>query len=192
MAVDGRGSGVTRLGPKRSLLVGRGKQQSTTTTAGGAFGAAQGDTSPQTDPGRYLQSVLALHARYLALAGGACSAPADSAGGSAGSPMPLVVNTHGWISGVGLDLVAEMLRCIQPTDGEAAGGCTRCICRGCLEATSAGCACASACGGRGRPAHGVGQQGCPPGRSCAWRSRPVQAAPTAVVCGCACMRASPC
>jgi hypothetical protein len=31
---------------------------------------------------------------------------------------PLVINTPGWITGLGLDLLAEVLRCAAPTHGE--------------------------------------------------------------------------
>jgi hypothetical protein len=35
---------------------------------------------------------------------------------------PLVINTPGWITGLGLDLLAEVLRCAGPTHGK----CWRC------------------------------------------------------------------
>jgi len=78
----------------------------------------QGDVSSQSDPARYLQAVLALHAWYCAHAG--------SSGGDAGNDAgpvwpPLVINMHGWITGLGFDLLVEMLRGIGPTHG--AGNC---------------------------------------------------------------------
>lgn len=112
--------------------------------------AAQGDTSPQSEPGRYLQAVQALLHRYsqltaadlsaaaqppaAAMAAGMAAAAAahEAASGPVGCPgipsadgkdalqllPPLVINTPGWITGLGLDLLADVLRCAGPTHGE--------------------------------------------------------------------------
>jgi len=105
----------------------------------------QGDTSSQSEPRRYLQAVQALVAKYLSLTyddataaaaaaattgPAAAAAAADGDGGAQDADMlkqplqqlpPLVINTPGWITGLGLDLLAEVLRCAQPTHGRHAG-----------------------------------------------------------------------
>lgn len=74
----------------------------TTTTArqGGTAGAA---------PGAAVQE-------------GTADEGAGAGGAAAAQPLqqlpPLVINTPGWITGLGLDLLAEVLRCAQPTHGE--------------------------------------------------------------------------
>jgi hypothetical protein len=78
----------------------------------------QGDTSSQSEPGRYLQAVQALCSRYYA---GDLAAPEAAAGSSVRHVLPvlpLVINTPGWITGLGLELLAEVLRCAAPTHGE--------------------------------------------------------------------------
>jgi hypothetical protein len=35
-----------------------------------------------------------------------------------GPPPPLVLNTYGWVAGVGLELLGEALRALEPTHGE--------------------------------------------------------------------------
>jgi polynucleotide 5'-hydroxyl-kinase GRC3/NOL9 len=76
----------------------------------------QGDTSSQSEPGRYLQAVQALISRYHSLADAA--AAAGGGGGGVSALPPLVINTPGWITGLGLELLGEVLRCAQPTHGE--------------------------------------------------------------------------
>jgi polynucleotide 5'-hydroxyl-kinase GRC3/NOL9 len=71
--------------------------------------AAQGDVSSQSEPGRYLQAVQALCSRYYSMAAAAAAAQQP--------PPPLVVNTPGWITGLGLELLAEALRCAGPSYG---------------------------------------------------------------------------
>jgi hypothetical protein len=71
----------------------------------------QGDVSPESDPGRYLQSLHQLLAWYWSAAPGA----------AAGAWPPLVVNTHGWVAGVGLELLGELLRAVEPSHGGRAG-----------------------------------------------------------------------
>lgn len=64
----------------------------------------QGDTSPQSDPMLYLQSVSSLihwYRRY--------------GRDPQGRWVPLVVNTHGWVKGLGFDLLADILRILAPT-----------------------------------------------------------------------------
>ena len=83
-----------------------------------------GDLSPAADPLRYLRAVRELFAWYLqhgaaaaaaAVAGPAAMAAAVAAGGlaqaaAAGAALPpLVVNTHGWVKGLGLDVLCELL-----------------------------------------------------------------------------------
>lgn len=91
----------------------------------------QGDTSSQSEPGRYLQAVQALVQRYsrlttadVAAAGTAGTAAAASSGDGCEALKvlaPLVINTPGWITGLGLDLLGEVLRCAAPTHGEGCG-----------------------------------------------------------------------
>jgi hypothetical protein len=85
----------------------------------------QGDTSSQSEPGRYLQALQALVQRYSALtAADVATAGTVTAAAAAGGrePLqvlpPLVINTPGWVTGLGLDLLAEVLRCAAPTHGE--------------------------------------------------------------------------
>ncbi len=66
---------------------------------------SQGDTSPQGDPELYCAAVRSLYSWYLH---------------SAADPLtglwpPLVVNTHGWVKGVGLDVLAEVLLAVAPS-----------------------------------------------------------------------------
>ena len=39
----------------------------------------------------------------------------DASTASAGRWPPLVINTHGWIKGIGLDVLAEVLAAVNPT-----------------------------------------------------------------------------
>lgn len=80
----------------------------------------QGDVSSQSEPGRYLQAVQALCARYYSMtAAAAAAATGDHASqaGQAALPPPLVINTPGWITGLGLELLGEVLRCAGPSHG---------------------------------------------------------------------------
>jgi polynucleotide 5'-hydroxyl-kinase GRC3/NOL9 len=72
--------------------------------------AMQGDVSSQSEPGRYLQAVQALVSRYYSMAAAAAAQQQQ--------PPSLVINTPGWITGLGLELLAEALRCAGPTHGE--------------------------------------------------------------------------
>eukprot|EP00873_Tetraselmis_striata_P015387 jgi/Tetstr1/435651/TSEL_024551.t1 len=60
-----------------------------------------GDVSPAADPAAYTAAVgrLMEWARH----------------GGLGGPLPLVVNTHGWVKGLGLDLLATLLAEADPT-----------------------------------------------------------------------------
>lgn len=71
--------------------------------------ATQGDTSPQSEPGAYLRSVQSLHAWYCHHAGSVAN------DGRSQCWPPLIVNTHGWVKGLGLDLLADILRCVRPS-----------------------------------------------------------------------------
>jgi hypothetical protein len=62
--------------------------------------------------------VDAAAAAAAAVAGAAGAAVAGSGGGGSGGRPPLVINTHGWVSGVGLDMLCELLRGAAPTHGE--------------------------------------------------------------------------
>jgi polynucleotide 5'-hydroxyl-kinase GRC3/NOL9 len=64
-----------------------------------------GDLSPAADPGRALAATIGLRAWWLRRGGGAPGAP----------PPPLVVNTHGWVRGAGLDALAAALRALSLT-----------------------------------------------------------------------------
>ncbi|GIL99193.1 hypothetical protein Vretimale_4416 [Volvox reticuliferus] len=66
-----------------------------------------GDVSPEHDPQLYLTAVQALYGSYWNWAQGLV------AGGSAWPP--LVVNTHGWVKGLGFDLLTQLLRVVAPT-----------------------------------------------------------------------------
>jgi polynucleotide 5'-hydroxyl-kinase GRC3/NOL9 len=71
-----------------------------------------GDTSPASDPAAYAAAVAALLRAWHAQPGGA--AAAGSAQGAV-PPAPLVINTLGWLRGMGLDLLAGLLRAAAPT-----------------------------------------------------------------------------
>ena len=62
-----------------------------------------GDTSPASDPGAYAAALDSLLAVWAA------------AGGSATCRSALVVNTMGWVRGLGLELLAGLLRGCSPT-----------------------------------------------------------------------------
>ena len=103
--------------------------------AGGAATARAffvGDTTPRSDPGRYLALCAELR-RFLEEEGPAAAAAhlarqqgraggegrgADAAGGRRGTwgsaALPVVVNTHGWVRGLGLDLLSDLLRALDP------------------------------------------------------------------------------
>lgn len=92
----------------------------------------QGDVSPESDPGRYVEAVRRLVSWYWRDAATATAADGGGGGGVGGgsgggaqaqaqAPPPLVVNTHGWIAGLGLELTAEVLRAAAPTHGEGEG-----------------------------------------------------------------------
>ncbi len=70
-----------------------------------------GDTSPASDPAAYAAAVAALLRAWHAQPGGAAAASAQSAL----PPAPLVINTLGWVRGMGLDLLAGLLRAAAPT-----------------------------------------------------------------------------
>lgn len=63
-----------------------------------------GDTSPAADPGAYAAAVAALLQAWAAQ---------PEAHGAV--PAPLVINTLGWVRGLGLELLCELLRGCGPT-----------------------------------------------------------------------------
>ncbi|GLC63737.1 hypothetical protein PLESTF_000068700 [Pleodorina starrii] len=66
-----------------------------------------GDVSPQHDPQLYLSAAQALYGTYWNWAQGLAAI---------GCPWPpLVVNTHGWVKGLGFDLLTQLLRLVAPT-----------------------------------------------------------------------------
>lgn len=64
-----------------------------------------GDTSPKSDPRLYLLAIQDLVRRYHE----------EEAVRPGAAHTPLVVNTHGWVKGTGLDLMAQMLTNLQPS-----------------------------------------------------------------------------
>jgi hypothetical protein len=66
-----------------------------------------GDTSPSADPGAYAGALAALLATWHAQ-----PAPQPHQGAQ---PAPLVVNTLGWVRGLGLELLCGLLRSAAPT-----------------------------------------------------------------------------
>jgi polynucleotide 5'-hydroxyl-kinase GRC3/NOL9 len=64
-----------------------------------------GDLSPAADPARALAAAAGLRDWWLRRGGGAPGAP----------PPPLVVNTHGWVRGAGLDALSAALRALPLT-----------------------------------------------------------------------------
>ncbi|PRW58709.1 polynucleotide 5 -hydroxyl-kinase NOL9 [Chlorella sorokiniana] len=81
-----------------------------------------GDVSPANDPARYLQYVRELYRWYCRHGGAAAAEAAGSSGSGSGSQQqqqqqqqqlqlpPLVVNTHGWVKGMGYDVLVELLQ----------------------------------------------------------------------------------
>jgi hypothetical protein len=67
----------------------------------------QGDTSPQHDPGLYLSAAQGVLDSFWSWAS------ARAAAGHAWPP--LLVNTHGWVKGLGFDLLVQLLRLLGPT-----------------------------------------------------------------------------
>ncbi|KAG9443652.1 hypothetical protein H6P81_014992 [Aristolochia fimbriata] len=69
-----------------------------------------GDTSSKRDPKAYLSGVYRLydyyHTEYY---------QSNKLRSSEKSPLPLVINTPGWVKGIGYEIIVEMLRYIQPT-----------------------------------------------------------------------------
>ncbi|XP_068664382.1 polynucleotide 5'-hydroxyl-kinase NOL9 [Aristolochia californica] len=69
-----------------------------------------GDTSSKRDPKAYLSSIYRLydyyHMEYY---------QSDKLRSSEKFPLPLVINTPGWVKGIGYEIIVEMLRYIQPT-----------------------------------------------------------------------------
>ncbi|XXG42462.1 hypothetical protein AAC387_Pa01g2737 [Persea americana] len=69
-----------------------------------------GDTSSKRDPKTYLDNILRLydyfHTEYY---------QSNELKSPRRVPLPLVINTAGWVKGIGYDILVEMLRHISPT-----------------------------------------------------------------------------
>lgn len=82
-----------------------------------------GDTSPANDPVRYLQYTRELYRWYHQHAAAAGAAAVGGGGVEAMQQQeqapqqlpPLVVNTHGWVKGMGFDVLAELLQGLPVT-----------------------------------------------------------------------------
>ena len=92
-----------------------------------------GDVSPKQDPEKYLRCIFALQSFFLhhlhhqeqiempsvALAEGHVAQPplpgVAHAEGQVAVAIPLVINTNGWIRGLGLDVLIDILRQVTPT-----------------------------------------------------------------------------
>ncbi|KAJ3090066.1 Polynucleotide 5'-hydroxyl-kinase grc3 [Quaeritorhiza haematococci] len=65
-----------------------------------------GATSPRQDPNTYLRSIRDLYDTYRQIV---------NENGSVDEPIPLVINTPGWIKGMGFDLLSHFLDYVRPT-----------------------------------------------------------------------------
>ncbi|TPX63692.1 hypothetical protein SpCBS45565_g06430 [Spizellomyces sp. 'palustris'] len=65
-----------------------------------------GATSPKHDPDFYLECLHELYHEY----------EGTIAGGKNGNMVPLVINTHGWIKGMGVHLLVHFLARVRPTN----------------------------------------------------------------------------
>eukprot|EP01121_Diplochlamys_sp_Union-15-3_P011645 TRINITY_DN3394_c0_g1_i6.p1 TRINITY_DN3394_c0_g1~~TRINITY_DN3394_c0_g1_i6.p1 ORF type:complete len:523 (+),score=58.83 TRINITY_DN3394_c0_g1_i6:42-1571(+) len=63
-----------------------------------------GDIKSSDKPTFYLQSIITLYERYIK------SVVQDGV-----QNVPLIINTPGWVLGMGLDLLTEITKCVQPT-----------------------------------------------------------------------------
>lgn len=66
-----------------------------------------GATSSKFDPPLYIQRLESLVQRYYTEVGATAA--------RARAPPPLVVNCDGWVKGLGAGILAEVMRCVQPT-----------------------------------------------------------------------------
>ncbi|WFD20091.1 Polynucleotide 5'-hydroxyl-kinase grc3 [Malassezia caprae] len=74
-----------------------------------------GDVTPRDDPARYMAAARDLIAYFREeLQHGVIGADGRAALRRA-APMPLVVNTHGWVKGLGLDLLGHACAVLAPT-----------------------------------------------------------------------------
>ncbi|KAG5536758.1 hypothetical protein RHGRI_024255 [Rhododendron griersonianum] len=69
-----------------------------------------GDISSKRDPSAYLKFIFALYDCYRKVY---CMSNHSESPGNTG--VPLVVNTPGWVKGIGYDLLVDMLKHISPT-----------------------------------------------------------------------------
>lgn len=65
-----------------------------------------GDTSPAVDPGRFQRAITSLYEEYCSK----CNKHMEQ-----GILVPLIVNTNGWIKGLGLEMLVNMLRSLPIT-----------------------------------------------------------------------------
>ncbi|KAJ9163683.1 hypothetical protein P3X46_023324 [Hevea brasiliensis] len=69
-----------------------------------------GDISSKRDPATYLQYISTLYDYYRKE-----YRMFNNSEGPAKKELPLIVNTPGWVKGVGYDILVDMVRCIAPT-----------------------------------------------------------------------------
>ncbi|MCO5573838.1 hypothetical protein L7F22_027613 [Adiantum nelumboides] len=67
-----------------------------------------GDISPKSNPADYLNSVFSLYKHFN-------NEYTVTHSGTKVGGFPLVINTHGWIQGVGLDVLIKMIQYMAPT-----------------------------------------------------------------------------
>lgn len=72
-----------------------------------------GDISPKGDPRAYLRTIVNLYDHFRKEYYDA--QPSDKLELSKRVQIPLVVNTHGWVKGIGYDALVDMLRYMVPT-----------------------------------------------------------------------------
>lgn len=75
-----------------------------------------GDVTPRDDPARYVAAARDLIEYFREeLQYGVVGAHGPPALRRGAAPMPLVVNTHGWVKGLGLDLLGHVCAALAPT-----------------------------------------------------------------------------
>ncbi|GAB4817782.1 hypothetical protein N2152v2_004828 [Parachlorella kessleri] len=83
-----------------------------------------GDLSPESDPLRYLRCIREMYRGYQHAASATAAAAVQqqltthdvtsTPQAATGQLPPLVVNTHGWVKGLGLDVLIELLQSLHP------------------------------------------------------------------------------
>ncbi|KAL3685364.1 hypothetical protein R1sor_003386 [Riccia sorocarpa] len=74
-----------------------------------------GDITPKSDPGMYSRCVEALYDYFQQNYGARRTVHGLGDARPGPSQMPLIVNTHGWLKGVGYDVLVSILRHTSPT-----------------------------------------------------------------------------